>query len=123
MTDAPTENEAKYSIDRAALERDSIVEFFTGSGPGGQHRNRSRTAVRIKHEPSGVVVTATERRSQAQNLEAAFERLIERLIKLNSKPKKRRATRPSRSSRERRLKQKTQRAQTKRFRRRPSNDD
>ena len=123
MTEAPTENDAKYSIDRTSLERDSIVEFFTGSGPGGQHRNRSRTAVRIKHEPSGIVVTATERRSQAQNLEVAFARLIERLTQLNIKPKKRRPTRPSRASRERRLTQKTKRAQTKRFRRRPSKDD
>ncbi|MBW1808031.1 MAG: peptide chain release factor-like protein [Deltaproteobacteria bacterium] len=123
MTEAPTENEVKYSIDRTSLERDSIVEFFTGSGPGGQHRNRSRTAVRIKHEPSGIVVTATERRSQAQNLEAAFDRLIKRLTQLNIKPKKRRPTRPSRASRERRLTQKTKRAQTKRFRRRPSKDD
>jgi protein subunit release factor B len=64
-----------YAIDRAALERDSEVSFFVAGGPGGQHRNKVATGVRLWHRPSGVVVTATERRSQSANREVAYERL------------------------------------------------
>jgi len=55
----------------------SQCEITTGrvSGPGGQHRNRVDTAVRIRHLPTEVEATATERRSQAQNRHVAFFRL------------------------------------------------
>ena len=68
-----------YSTDRASLERDCDMEFFIASGPGGQHRNKVATAVRLTHRPSGTVVTATERRSQYANREAAFARMAARL--------------------------------------------
>ena len=38
-------------------------EFFVASGPGGQHRNRTESGVRLTHRPTGIVVLATERRS------------------------------------------------------------
>ena len=53
--------------------------FFVGSGPGGQHRNKTESGVRLAHPPTGVTVTATERRSQLQNRGAALERLRARL--------------------------------------------
>jgi ribosome-associated protein len=61
------------------LLRASQWSSFIAGGPGGQHRNRNATAVRLVHQPSGIVITATERRSQAANLQAALERLRERL--------------------------------------------
>jgi len=85
-------------------------EFFIGGGPGGQHRNKTESAVRITHLPTGVVVTATERRSQLQNRGAALERLRERLRALSFVPKVRRPTRATRGSQERRLAQKRRRA-------------
>ena len=64
-----------YPTDRESLERDSDLEFIKASGPGGQHRNKVETGVRLVHRPTGITVTATERRSQHANREAAFERL------------------------------------------------
>ena len=46
-----------------------------GSGPGGQHRNKVETAIVVKHEPSGAVGQASEKRSQQANKEVAIARL------------------------------------------------
>ena len=67
--------EEPYAIDRESLERDTEVAFFVAGGPGGQHRNKVATGVRLTHRPSGIVLTATARRSQAANREVAFARL------------------------------------------------
>jgi ribosome-associated protein len=91
--------------------------FFVASGPGGQHRNKTESGVRLVHAPTGVTVTATERRSQAQNRGAALERMRERLVALTHVPKKRRPTRPTRGSKERRLKEKKARGAKKADRR------
>ena len=95
-----------YPTDRAALERDSDIDYFIASGPGGQHRNKVETGVRLVHRPSGVVVTATERRSQRANREAAFERLRERLEEMQQVETPRVPTRPTKASRERRVSEK-----------------
>lgn len=91
--------------------------FFTAGGPGGQHRNKTESGVRLAHGPTGVVVTATERRSQARNRSAALGRLRLRLEALARKPTPRRATRPTRASRERRLREKRYRGERKAQRR------
>ena len=105
-----------YTTDRLALEREVVVEVFRASGPGGQHVNKTESALRLTHPPSGVVVMAQDSRSQFRNREIAYERLIERLKRLNHVPKKRVATKPTRSSKERRIAGKKRDALTKRGR-------
>ncbi len=111
-----------YATDRATLETECDLEFFKASGPGGQHRNKRETAVRIHHRPSGVTVAAVERRSQAMNREEAFRRLIAKLEKLNRPKKKRRATKIPAGEKARRLADKRARASTKAARR-PAGDE
>jgi len=94
-------------------KKDLIVERIKGSGPGGQHRNKKATGIRLRHQPSGVVVTAMERRSQAANLKVALSRLRERLQKKYLRKKPRKKTRPSRKSKEERLRQKKLRSRLK----------
>jgi protein subunit release factor B len=93
----------RYPTDRESLERDSDLEFFIAGGPGGQHRNKVETGVRLVHRPTGITVTATERRSQSANREVAFERMAERLQALQRVEKPRKPTRPTAASRTRRL--------------------
>ena len=92
-----------YPTDRASLERDCDMEFLIASGPGGQHRNKVETGVRLVHRPSGITVTALERRSQHANREVAFERMAERLQKMQEVVVPRKPTRPTLASRTRRL--------------------
>jgi protein subunit release factor A len=79
----------RYDTDPKVLAKQVVVETYKSSGPGGQRKNKTETAVRLTHLPTGITVLATEHRSQAQNRKLAFERLRERLLKLN-RPRKRR---------------------------------
>jgi protein subunit release factor B len=106
----------QYPTDRESLERDCDMEFFVAGGPGGQHRNKVETGVRLTHRPTGLVVTATERRSQSANREAAYERMAERLVELQKVRKKRRPTRPTAAAKARRLEEKQKQSQRKQAR-------
>jgi len=92
-----------YPTDRASLERACEVAFFIAGGPGGQHRNKVATGVRLRHRQGGIIVVATERRSQHANREMAFERMAKRLRAVQSRRVPRVPTRPGKASRERRL--------------------
>ena len=105
-----------YPTDRDSLERDCDLEFFIASGPGGQHRNKVETGVRLTHRPSGISVTATERRSQHANREMAYERMAVRLEEMQHISPPRKPTRPTAASRERRLEAKRRAARLKRQR-------
>jgi protein subunit release factor B len=112
----------KYDTDPDILKQQVIVDTYRSSGPGGQRKNKTETSVRLKHLPSGITVVATEHRSQAQNRELAFERLRQRLLRLN-RPKKRRVpTRVPRKAKETRIGEKKIRSTKKRFRQRPLKD-
>jgi len=106
-----------FHTDRETLEKEVVLRFVRAGGPGGQHRNKVETGVRLFHPPSGITVMATERRSQLQNRELAFQRLIARLKLRNHRPKPRKATRPTRASVRRRLEAKRRRGERKAARR------
>ena len=108
----------RYATDLPSLYRETDIETFRSSKPGGQRRDKVETAVRLRHRPSGVTVVASEFRSQAQNRELAFIRLQEKLTRLNRTPKPRLRTRPSRSSLEQVRKEKEHLSGKKQLRRR-----
>lgn len=116
----PTRRAAARSalaLDDAALFKACEIDFFVASGPGGQHRNKTATGVRLTHPPTGLSVTATERRSQTQNRAEALARLREGLSALTFVPRARKKTAPTRGARERRLSEKRRASEKKASRR------
>ena len=100
-----------------ALLAQCDVQVHRAGGPGGQHRNKVETAIRLVHTPSGVVAEGKDQRSRTQNMSAALERLRAKLEVLERPRKKRRPTKPSRGSKERRLGAKKIRSERKASRR------
>ena len=123
MPNRPPQRPPPYSTDRETLEREVEIDVFRASGPGGQHVNKTESALRLTHWPSGVVVTAQDSPSQHRNRDIAFERLAERLERLNFVPKKRVKTRPTLASKKRRIEGKKQAGAQKRLRGRVRHDD
>jgi protein subunit release factor B len=105
------------------LLRECEVETFRSSGPGGQHVNKTESAVRLRHLPSGVVVTSQQERSQYRNKAICLVKLREKVGQLNYRAPKRVPTRIPRSAKKRTLEEKSRRAQIKRLRSKPSSDE
>jgi protein subunit release factor B len=99
--------------DLDSIERETTITFFRRGGPGGQHRNKTETGVRLLHRPTGVTAAASELRSQSRNRAVAFARLQRALIARQTRPKRRVSTRVPPRSRTRRLDDKKQQSRKK----------
>ncbi len=72
--------EAEEELDLQVRPEDLKVDTFRSSGPGGQHMQKTSSAVRVTHLPTGTVVVCESQRSQYQNKETALRILYARLL-------------------------------------------
>lgn len=60
--------------------KDFDLDWFSGTGAGGQYRNKTQNSLRLRHIPSGIVATAADNRERSANLRNAFARMRPRLL-------------------------------------------
>ncbi len=95
------------------------VDTYRSSGKGGQHVNRTDSAVRLTHLPTGIAVTSQQERSQYMNKAICLEKLRRKVAALNYRPPKRIPTKKPKSAQEKILKQKALVSQKKKMRSKP----
>ena len=115
---------AKITVPKSdeALLAQCRVETFRAGGPGGQHQNKTETAVRIVHLATGISSVARDERSQLRNRHLAINRLREKLEAHNKMPEPRHRTIFPKREKKKRLERKRQRSQTKKLRKKPDTD-
>ena len=57
-------------------KNDLTITYFSGTGSGGQHRNKHQNCVRIKHNETGIIVTGQSHRERKSNISEAFHNLV-----------------------------------------------
>jgi ribosome-associated protein len=105
------------------LLRECEVETFRSSGPGGQHVNKTESAVRLRHLPSGIVVSSQQERSQHRNKALCLEKLRKKAEQLNYRPAERVPTNVPVRVKNRNLEEKARRSEIKRLRSKRSMDE
>jgi len=95
------------------------VDTFRSGGKGGQHQNTTESGVRLTHQPSGIVTTARDERSQHRNRALALKRLRRRLGQVRRKTKSRVRTRVPSAEKRKRLDNKRRKGRKKKLRKPP----